>query len=357
MKMFDKCAMFTDIHFGRRNNSEAHNKDCLNFVEWFCEQVKNDPTIDHIMFLGDWFETRSAIDQETINYSQKAFDLLEALEMPIYMLVGNHDLYRKFSRDINSSNIFKEYNNLIIIQEPEVRPELHDSFLTPFLFSHEFEEVVKYSKYKTWFGHLELNDFYITGYYNVKMEHGADPKLFKDVDRIFTGHYHRRQSYNNIHYIGSPFGFDFSDIDDFDKGMATFSHITEVTEYFNYEEGAKFTQIKLTKLLTDLKAGTLKYPNNISIRCVLDMVLDYEKHMTVKDLIMKSFDVRELKFDDPIELRQSLMNADTEEVDILMENEDGELPELKELVIIMLAKIDTDKIDNDLLVKLYKEIT
>jgi len=348
--------MFTDIHYGRKNNSEQHNKDCLAFVEWFCKQVESDSTIDHVIFLGDWFETRSAIDQETIKYSQQAFDCLNRLGMPIYMLVGNHDLYRKFSREIHSANIFKEYENLVIISEPQVRAELHDSLLTPFLFRHEFEDIVKYSTCKTWFGHFELNDFYITGYYNVKMEHGADPKLFKDVDRVFTGHYHRRQSYNNIHYIGSPFGFDFSDIDDFDKGMATFDHVKLETKYINYDVGAKFTQIKLTKLLTQLKSKTLTYPKNISIRCVLDMVLDYEKHMAVKGLINKSFDVRTLKFDDPIELRQSLIDTDTEEIEVLMENEDGELPELKELIVIMLGNIKNDKIDNELLVQLFKEI-
>jgi len=348
--------MFTDIHYGRKNNSEEHNKDCLAFVQWLCVQVEKDPTIDHVMFLGDWFETRSAIDQETINYSQQAFDCLNRLNMPIYMLVGNHDLYRKFSRKIHSSNIFKEYENLVIISEPEIRDELHGSLLTPFLFRHEFDEIVKYSTCKTWFGHFELNDFYITGYYNVKMEHGADPKLFEDVDRVFTGHYHRRQSYNNIHYIGSPFGFDFSDIDDFDKGMATYDHVNDVTEYINYDAGAKFTQIKLTDLLTQLKSKKLTYPKNISIRCVLDMVLDYEKHMVVKDLITKSFNVRTLKFDDPIELRQTLTDTDTEEIEILMENEDGQMPELKELIVMMLGNINNDKIDNDLLVKLYKEI-
>ena len=280
--------------------------------------------------------------------------MLDSLGMQIYMLVGNHDLYRKFSREIHSASIFKEYKNIKIISEPTVRPELHNSLLTPFLFQHEYESIVKYSDCDTWFGHFELNDFYITGYHNIKMEHGADHKLFKDVSRIFTGHYHRRQSYDNVSYIGSPFGFDFSDIDDYDKGMATFNHITKLTEYHNYDVGAKFTQIKVSKLLKDINSDALVYPDNISIRCVLDITLDYEQHMAVKELIHKTFKVRTLKFDDPVELRQSLENTDIEEIEILMDN-DSKLG-LNDMVLLMLGKIDTDKIDNKLLTKLYKEL-
>lgn len=47
-----KAAVFTDIHFGAKGNSDEHNTDCLNFVSWFCEQVRNDPLIDHVFFFG-----------------------------------------------------------------------------------------------------------------------------------------------------------------------------------------------------------------------------------------------------------------------------------------------------------------
>ena len=56
-----KASMMTDIHFGRKSNSEQHNQDCLDYIDWFCAKVKKDKKIDHVMFLGDWHENRSAL--------------------------------------------------------------------------------------------------------------------------------------------------------------------------------------------------------------------------------------------------------------------------------------------------------
>lgn len=356
--MLKKCAMFSDIHFGRKDNSVVHNKDCVDFIEWFITQVKKDKEIDHIIFLGDWFEIRTSIDQETINFSQKALDNLNSLGMPIYLIVGNHDLYRKFSREIHSINIFKEYDNVIVIDAPLVRPELHNSLLTPFIFPHEFDSLIDIGKDSdVWFGHFELNGFFITGYHNVKMEHGENPDSFKNVGQVFSGHYHRRQQYNNIMYIGSPFGFDFSDIEDFDKGMTTYEYSNKDISFVRYDAGAKFVEIKLTELLTRIKQKKISYPENISIRCILNMVLDYETHMAVKDLIYKTFKVRDLKFDDPVELRQSIKNTDVEEYELLMENiDENETVEINEMVLLMLGNINNEKIDNKLLEQLYKEV-
>ena len=52
-----KIAMFGDIHFGAQQNSVQHNIDCIAFITFFIEQVK-EKKCDAIIFLGDWFENR-----------------------------------------------------------------------------------------------------------------------------------------------------------------------------------------------------------------------------------------------------------------------------------------------------------
>jgi len=98
MTKLNKAAAFTDIHHGKRANSERHNQDCTDFVDWFCEQVKQDPEIDHIFFLGAWFENRNAINISTLNYSYRNAKKINQLDLPVYYIVGNHDLYHKYSR-------------------------------------------------------------------------------------------------------------------------------------------------------------------------------------------------------------------------------------------------------------------
>lgn len=47
-----KTAAFTDLHLGKKANSEQHNQDCLNFVDWFVEQVQKEGDVDNIFFFG-----------------------------------------------------------------------------------------------------------------------------------------------------------------------------------------------------------------------------------------------------------------------------------------------------------------
>ena len=66
MTFFNKAACFTDIHFGNKNNSKQHNRDCADFVDWFIEQGKDCETC---IFLGDWHHHRSATNVSTMNYT------------------------------------------------------------------------------------------------------------------------------------------------------------------------------------------------------------------------------------------------------------------------------------------------
>ena len=47
--LFKKAAVFTDIHFGMRQNSKHHNEDCVNFIKWFCETFVNDSDVGLII--------------------------------------------------------------------------------------------------------------------------------------------------------------------------------------------------------------------------------------------------------------------------------------------------------------------
>ena len=74
----------------------------MDYVDWFCAQVRSDPTIDHINFLGDWHENRSAINIATLKASLEGARRLNSLGLPIFFIVGNHDLYNRHNREIHS---------------------------------------------------------------------------------------------------------------------------------------------------------------------------------------------------------------------------------------------------------------
>ena len=53
----------------------------------------------------------------------------------------------------------------------------------------------------------------MTGY-NTKLEHGPSHASFKNVKKIFSGHFHKRQAADNVCYIGNTFPMDFGDLND-----------------------------------------------------------------------------------------------------------------------------------------------
>lgn len=92
MAILKRAANFTDIHFGARADSIQHNEDCLKYLDWVCDTVKSDGEIDHINFLGDWFQQRNSININTNWMSYEGARKLNALGLPIFFLIGNHDL-------------------------------------------------------------------------------------------------------------------------------------------------------------------------------------------------------------------------------------------------------------------------
>ena len=115
-----KAAMFTDLHVGAKSNSEQHNQDCMEYIDWFCNNVKADAEIDHIIFLGDWHEVRSTINIFTLKHSYEIAKKVNELGLPVYFVIGNHDLYHRSNRDVYSVHPFREFDNFIMIDEPTV---------------------------------------------------------------------------------------------------------------------------------------------------------------------------------------------------------------------------------------------
>ena len=83
--LFKKAAVFTDIHFGLKSNSQLHNDDCLNFVKWATAKAKAEGC-ETAMFLGDWHNNRASINIVTLKYSLQALEHLNANFDTVYFI-------------------------------------------------------------------------------------------------------------------------------------------------------------------------------------------------------------------------------------------------------------------------------
>lgn len=344
--IFKKIAMFTDIHFGRRSNSRVHNQDCLDFVKWFCNQV-NDEKYTHIAFLGDWFESRSAINIETIEYSYQALEMLNEIGLPIYFCVGNHDLHRRTTRDVHSVRMFNELKNFVVIDKPTV---IDSMLFSPFLFEDEYADIIQYNDLHAFLGHFEFKNFILTGNSNLA-EHGADHKLFAGPKKIFSGHYHKRQSMDNIFYIGNAFPMDFGDAGDYDRGMCTYYVDEDRVTFTNWSDSPKYYKTKLTNVLADKWKPLPK----MKVKCTIDGELGYNEAQELREAMVEAYELRDFVLEEDRTVKQELLEGDDAKVD-----EDLlDLSNVDDMVIKQLETVKDDKkakIDGALLVEIYKSL-
>jgi len=339
-----KLAMFTDIHFGKKNNSISYNQDCLDFVKWFCEQVRAEGGVTHVVFLGDWFENRNSVNVLTLTYAHEALKLLNSLGLPIYIIIGNHDLYHRENRKIYSTRVFEELPNVHLVNEPIVVDK--DLFICPFLFKHEYPEIAKFTKVPYWLGHFEFRNFVITGTDRL-MEHGPDHKLFKEPKFIFSGHFHKRQAVDNVVYIGNTFPMDYGDAGDDERGMCFVETATDKVWFVNLEDSPKYRKVKLSSVLE----GNTNFPPKCRVRCIIDTDILYTEAQALREEMVQALGLREFSLEENVFEKQAALEGD-DSIDAF------ELSSLNDAVIKMLKSgiQGTSTIDADKLIDIYQKL-
>lgn len=343
-----RAGVFTDIHWGRQSNSEQHNQDCLTYIRWFIENVKRDGHIDHIIFMGDWYQNRASINVSTLNYSYRGAKELNDLNIPVFVIIGNHDLYHRTSRDVYSTVNFHAFSNFTVITAPTYIENIGSgALLCPYIFQEEYPSILRYLNLETWFGHFEFRGFEVTTY-GFRLDTGPNHSDFNGPKYIFSGHFHKRQVEDNIVYIGNAFPMDFGDAGDFHRGMMIYDHSDKQPIFIDWEDCPKYVKIKITELIDD----DIKLPIGAKVRCLVNYTLSYTESNALRSLFMKKYQLRDFSLEETSELDSAV--TDTES-DLLLE-EDGTLANVNELVIQMLNGVSADKINNEMLIKIYQDL-
>lgn len=344
-----KLAMFTDIHWGARGNGLQHLQDCAEFIDFFIANVV-ERECDAIAFLGDWFENRNAINVSTLNASFDALKKLDALGLPIYFIIGNHDLYHRENRNQYSTHHFEQFDHVILINEP-YHDQKNDLMFFPFLFRDEYPDaaalIAKHDP-KYVFGHFEFRNFVITGS-DRKMEHGPDHGLFNSPTYIFSGHYHKRQARDNVIYIGNTFGTNFGDAWDDARGLTILNTADEDVDFIDWPDAPKFRKVKLSDVLTD---PTLNFPPKCRVRCIIDTDIGYSEAQTLREEITKVLSLREFALEENLFETKDAIHGDDEQLD------DFDLGSINDAVIKMLQTgiSGTASIDASKLVEIYQRL-
>lgn len=174
-KLTGKTIVFSDQHFGIKGNSALRQKIGVQAVKEILAYAKSNG-VENIVFCGDWFHSRSALDISTLDIAFKCVQAL-AKRCKLYMILGNHDLYLKNSVDVSSMNIFKGSSNVEVISEPvEVLLNSKRALLVPWLADLSG---FKKDTYDFLLGHFEISaKFLIESYAE---EHASKVKASRSV--------------------------------------------------------------------------------------------------------------------------------------------------------------------------------
>ena len=285
--MFKKAAVFTDIHFGLKGNSKVHNQDCEDFIDWYIQQAK-DNGCETGIFCGDWHHNRNSLNLTTMDVTIRCMEKLGAAFEQFFFFDGNHDLYYKDKRDVNSTGFAKHIPGITFIDEITT---IDDVTIVPWLVGDEWKKL-RNLKSKYIFGHFELPSFYMNAMVQMPDHGELRAEDFQHQSYVFSGHFHKRQQQGVVHYLGNAFPHNYADAWDDDRGMMILDRENDKEPvYVNWLDCPKYRTIKLSQLIDE--ADTLIKPN-MYLRVNLDLPISYEEASFIKETFINNYNCREI---------------------------------------------------------------
>lgn len=320
-----KIALISDIHFGCRNNSEIYLDIIKKLLTETLLNVVEANNITDVRILGDLFDCRNNINVRTLTVAIDVFRWYKANKPKIKfkILLGNHDIYYKNRIDVNSIDLLRHIGNVEVIDkvvEETINGKSVISF--PWLIpgSNEHTQFLSIAsgnkKYDLCFGHFEVRGFEISrGVYDTE---NLEISLFKNLNKVFTGHYHFRNTIQNVTYLGCPFQQTWGDYGD-EKGINIWDVDNEVHTFIKNDTSPEFVKIfiddiqnKNMSILKKIKGNHIKFMIDkkvddtwlIKARAKLESMepLTFEVENTIIDTAIEDSDIDISKITDPFSL-------------------------------------------------------
>ena len=336
--MFKKAAVFTDIHFGLKGNSKVHNDDCERFIDWYIKNAQENGCETGI-FCGDWHHNRNSLNLTTMDATIRCMEKLGQAFEKFYFFDGNHDLYYKDRRDVNSTAFGKYIPGITFVDEITT---VEDVTLVPWLIGDEWKKISKI-KSKYMFGHFELPSFYMNAMVQMPDHGELKAEHFKHQKYVFSGHFHKRQKQGSIHYLGNAFPHNYADAWDDDRGMMILDRENDAEPvYLNWDDCPKYRTTTLSKLL-DPDSNIIK--PNMYLRVTLDLPISYEEAQFIKETYINNHKCREITL-----IPQKQIEEISTELDI------STFESVDEIVSKEITAIDSDNFDKKMLLDIYNEL-
>lgn len=335
--LFKKAAVFTDLHLGLKSNSILHNRDCEEFIDWFVQTAKANHC-ETAIFMGDWHNNRNNINLVTLDVSIRTMEKLGSSFDQFYWFPGNHDLFYKDKRDIHSSAFGKHIPGVTVVDQVTT---IGNVTLVPWLVGDEWR-AMKHVKSRYVFGHFELPLFYMNAMVQMPDQGELKAEDFAGPEYVFSGHFHKRQTKNNIVYIGNAFPHNFADAWDDERGMMIMEWGGE-PQFFNWNHCPRYRTIKLSTLIDKKDKLMIE---KMYLKVNLDIDISYEEANFIKETFINDYDVRE------ISLIQDKVSLDG----TVDDNPDQQFESVDQIIVSGINTLESKEFDTKMLMDIYKDL-
>lgn len=303
-----KIAIVTDTHFSFKKSNKNYHDYFEKFYNDIFFPTLQQRRIDCVVHMGDAYDNRKGIDYWGLEWSYRVFyDRLNELGITLYQLLGNHDAEKKTTNKYNSiDTLLRDYSNIIRITDAEehILDGLNCLFI-PWICKENEQRVfdlVKKSKAKVIFGHLELSGF--TLFPGQLQTGGISKDIFQNFDRVYTGHYHTRSNDGKVFYLGNPYQMFWSDVND-KRGFTIFDTETYELEFIEnpYEIYCKINYFDL-----DYKEFDFSIIENKNVKIVIQQKSNQSQYDMFINEILKR-DILDLKIVETIDVNDDLVGV------------------------------------------------
>jgi hypothetical protein len=164
----------------------------------------------------------------------------------------------------------------------------------------------------------------------------------RGFDRVFSGHFHKRQGRKNIWYIGNAFPHNYADAGDDARGMMVLEW-GEDPVFHSWPNQPLFRVYKLSEVL-DNPEGLL-LPRS-SVRVHLDLEISYEEANFLREKFIPEHNLREMAL---IPIKMDQVTQDLAPGDLKFESVD-------QIIVDQITNIESDFFDKKLLLEIYNNL-
>jgi DNA repair exonuclease SbcCD nuclease subunit len=248
--------MIADLHIGVRNGLPEWIDNIRDYFDnWLIPVLRSRDLKESALFvLGDTLDNRKHTPLEAENLMIRVFKELAAL-LPVYVIVGNHDMLTKTGHDITGVKSLELIDNLTLVSDPAIVETFFYDYVRKILMvphmgdcqveNRILKQVCDSSDVDIVMLHTDID--------RMKYDNGRDITSGTNVDdvkcrKVYSGHIHKRQETKKATYIGSPYHLDRKDTGN-DKGVYVLDLMSMKEEFIQNDRSPKFIRCLMSDLL------------------------------------------------------------------------------------------------------------